>query len=155
MPMPPHDPVVDDPGDPPPAAPVLIAEFSKVARISGPVCPNGGDVAVRVRFLRGHGTIIVRMQARCVNSCVTDNLEPMVGVTVFNTAGNQVLGIERALPMVPARGLAPPTTREVEADVELHNSFEIGRIEFEIKNLSHGSPFVDVLNFALPHFIKL
>jgi hypothetical protein len=114
------------------------------------VCPDGGLVEVQIQFLRGAGTILVRLHAQCTNSCVTDNLEPFVGVTVFDTAGNEVTRLEKEIPKVPARGFAFPTSRQVDHEVELHQSFEVGRIRFEINNQAHGSAFITLMEVLAP-----
>lgn len=128
----------------------LIGQYEKVTRISGPVCPNGGHLRATVSFAEEPGQIVVSLHAECINSCLTDNLEPYVAVKIIDTAGNVRTELAAELPLVPAKGWPwnGDTRRDVDEEVILTAPLVVGRIEFEMKNQSAGSPFIDFIEFA-------
>jgi hypothetical protein len=128
----------------------LIGQYEKVTRISGPVCPNGGHLRAVVSFAEEPGQIVVSLHAECVNSCLTDNLEPYAAVKIIDTAGNVRSELAAELPLVPAKGWPwnGDTSRSVDEEVILTAPLVVGRIEFELKNQSAGSPFIDFIEFA-------
>jgi len=128
----------------------LIGIYQKDTRISGPVCPNGGHFSASLSVAEEPGQIVLSLSATCINSCVTDNLEPSVGVRIIDTAGNERAQLGGELPLVPAKGWPwnRDTQRSYSNQQVLVAPLVVKRIEFELKNDAHGSPFLDFIEFA-------
>jgi hypothetical protein len=127
----------------------LIGQYEKVTRISGPVCPNGGHLRAVLSLSEEPGQIVVSLHAECINSCLTDNLEPYVAVKIVDMAGNVRSELAGELPLVPAKGWPwnGDTRRDMDTEVVLTAPLVVSRIDFEMKNQA-GSPFLDFIEFA-------
>jgi hypothetical protein len=135
----------------------LIGSWTEIERISGPVCADGGHLSATLSIAQEMGKNVITLHASCVNTCLTDNLEPYVMARIIDTDGNEVSQIASELPMTPGKGWPWNGNPERHDDqtLELYTAFKVSRIEFTLKNQAHGSPILDIVNFAVPLIVEL
>lgn len=137
----------------------LLARYDETARISGPACFDGGHMTATLRLAheqpsgRGHkGGVVIALQLQCYNTCIIDDLEPAVVVTLIDANGNEVIQLDNELPTVPSKRWSwnGNPTRSNEKSLTVNHRVEVKRIQFEFKNRAHGAPVVQVIELGTP-----
>lgn len=119
-----------------------ILESSETAKISGPVCGDGGVVTCRVAIVARSNPhrFDVEVYGKCENHCLTDNLLPWTAISILRGDGTVLKRVEVTIPETGARGAFwnAPVVRDKEESGSIRETLDVDKIKFEFRNLAHG-----------------